>query len=86
MGSFTGTQRERDTRRIATSLKAGGEPLRAGLRDAGATLDRAGFEVIDDEVVELLSPRYGLPLSARVYPARILTATRRRSVYSGSIS
>ena len=74
---FKGTQLERSTQTIAKNLQDGGEPLRSGLPDARGTLAQAGFEVIDDEAIELLPPRYGLPAATRVYPAKILTATRR---------
>jgi methyltransferase (TIGR00027 family) len=70
-GSF-----ENSTKTISSNLSDGGEPLRSGLKDVKATLDSAGFEVLDDEVVELLPPRYGLALRPRKYPARIFTAVR----------
>jgi methyltransferase (TIGR00027 family) len=65
------------TKPLAGRLRDGGEPLRHGLRDVHGTLDGAGFDVVDDEAIELLAPRYGRPLRPRVYPARILTAVRR---------
>lgn len=74
---FKGTQLERGTATIAKNLQDGGEPLRGGLTDARATLNRAGFEIVDDEAIELLPPRYGLAVGERHYPARIFTAVRR---------
>jgi methyltransferase (TIGR00027 family) len=65
------------TKKISAQLSNGGEPLKAGLRDAAGTLDRFGFDVIDDEAVEDLRPRYGLDARKRFYPARIFTASRR---------
>lgn len=77
MGWFKGAEFEASTRSIARSLRAGGEPLRAGLPDVRATLDRNDFDVVDDEAVESLRPRYGLEPGDRFYPARMLTAVRR---------
>jgi methyltransferase (TIGR00027 family) len=77
MAWFKGTKLERSTETIAKNLQAGGEPLRAGLPDARGTLNRAGFEIIDDEAIESLRPRYGLTAIERHYPARIFTAVRR---------
>ncbi len=74
---FKGTQLERGTATIAKNLQDGGEPLRGGLTDARATLNGAGFEIVDDEAIELLPPRYGLAVGERHYPARIFTAVRR---------
>lgn len=74
---FKGTRLERGTATIAKNLQDGGEPLRGGLTDARATLNRAGFEIVDDEAIELLPPRYGLAVGERHYPARIFTAVRR---------
>lgn len=74
---FKGTQLERGTATIAKNLQDGGEPLKGGLTDARATLNRAGFEIVDDEAIELLPPRYGLAVGERHYPARIFTAVRR---------
>jgi methyltransferase (TIGR00027 family) len=62
---------------IATSLRNGGEPLRNGLSDVMGTLEAAGFDVLDDVVVEELGPRFGMAPFDRVYPARILHARRR---------
>lgn len=77
MGWFRGATFESATKSIAQSLRAGGEPLRAGLPDVRATLDRHGFDVADDDAIEALRPRYGLEPGERFYPARILTAVRR---------
>jgi len=76
MNWFRGGEFERSTAGIKERLGDGGEPLRAGLPDAHGTLQRAGFTVIDDEAVELLPPRYGLPARQRFYPARMFTAVR----------
>jgi methyltransferase (TIGR00027 family) len=62
---------------MAAQLGDGGEPLRSGLSDMRSTLDAAGFEVVDDELIELLSPRYGQPIGIRQYHSRIVTARRR---------
>lgn len=77
MAWFRGGAFERSTEAISRQLRAGGEPLRAGLADIHATLDTHGFDILDDEAVELLRPRYGLEAGKRHYPARILTAVRR---------
>jgi methyltransferase (TIGR00027 family) len=77
MAWFKGASFERSTAAIAERLRAGGEPLRAGLPDVHGTLDRHGFDVIDDEATEELRPRYGLAPAARYYPARLFTAVRR---------
>jgi methyltransferase (TIGR00027 family) len=77
MAWFKGSHFERTTTTIAKSLEDGGEPLKAGLPDIHATLDRYGFDVLDDEATEALRPRYGLAPRARVYPARMITASRR---------
>jgi methyltransferase (TIGR00027 family) len=69
---------ERSSAKIARQLRSGGEPLRTGLADVRGTLDRAGFDVVDDEAVEELAPRYGRPSRDRVYPARIFTARKGR--------
>ncbi|MCU1343936.1 MAG: Methyl transferase, putative, family protein [Acidimicrobiia bacterium] len=76
ISSFAGEFKAR-TRSISSDLGEGGEPLRSGLHDVKGTLGAAGFDVIDDEAVELLPPRYGEPLKPRKYPARIFTAVRR---------
>jgi methyltransferase (TIGR00027 family) len=76
MAWFKGADFERSTSAINEKLREGGEPLRGGLRDARGTLDRCGFEVVDDEALELLRPRYGLPPRERHYPARVFTAVR----------
>lgn len=83
MAWFKGTDFERSTETISANLAEGGEPLRAGLRDMYGTLDRHGFEVLDDEAVELLRPRYGLEPRTRHYPARMITAHRRASSPAG---
>ena len=77
MAWFRGSDFERSTSNISRRLDDGGEPLRAGLADARATLDRNGFDVVDDEAIELLRPRYGLEPGPRHYPARMVTAVRR---------
>ena len=77
MAWFKGAPFERSTAGIAARLRDGGEPLRAGLPDAHATLGRHGFDVIDDQATEELRPRYGLDPCARHYPARMFTAVRR---------
>lgn len=77
MKSFRGSELERAADGLKERLVNGGERLRGGLPDAHGTLDRAGFDVVDDEIVELLPPRYGLPLGPRAYPGRIFTAVRR---------
>ncbi len=77
MAWFKGSDFERATKTISTQLRDGGEPLRAGLRDVHGTLDRYCFDLVDDEAIELLRPRYGLSARQRVYPARMVTAVRR---------
>jgi methyltransferase (TIGR00027 family) len=62
---------------VEAVLAEGGEPLRAGLRDAAASLAAAGFDVLDDEAIEWLAPRYGLPPVERYYPGRIFHACIR---------
>ena len=64
------------TKTISTNLRDGGEPLKSGLHDVKATLAGAGFEMVDDEAVELLAPRYGRPAKPRFYPARVFTAVK----------
>jgi methyltransferase (TIGR00027 family) len=66
-----------ETKAMSKHLGDGGEPLLSGLSDMHGTLTRAGFDVVDDEVIELLSPRYGCPVGTRHYPSRIFTAHRR---------
>jgi methyltransferase (TIGR00027 family) len=61
---------------IETLLKDGGEPLRAGLHDAAASLAAAGFAMLDDEALDLLAPRYGMAPYERYYKARIFTAEK----------
>lgn len=65
------------TRGIAESLRAGGEGLRTGPRDFAGALAAHGFELVDDEAIEELAPRYGLAVGERHYPARIALARRR---------
>jgi methyltransferase (TIGR00027 family) len=77
MSWFKGSQFERNTSAISKNLSDGGEQLRAGIRDMGATLDRCGFDVLDDSATEDLRPRYGLPERQRFYPARLCTARKR---------
>ena len=77
MAWFRGADYERSTKTVADALRDGGEPLRGGLRDVRGALDRAGFDVIDDEAVELLPPRYGLAVLPRHYPSRLFIAERR---------
>jgi len=77
MAWFKGSQFEQSTRTISKNVGDGGEPLQAGLPDMHATLERHGFEVLDDEATEDLRPRYGLAPRQRVYPARMITARRR---------
>jgi methyltransferase (TIGR00027 family) len=77
MSWFRGSGFERATSKIADDLSRGGEPLRAGLRDAHGTLDRYGFDVTDDEPTEELRSRYGLAPLPRHYPTRMITAVRR---------
>lgn len=77
MSWFAGSTFERATAAIASRLRDGGEPLRSGIRDMHGTLDRAGFDVIDDVATEDLRPRYGLDPCDRHYPARMVTAQRR---------
>jgi methyltransferase (TIGR00027 family) len=77
MAWFKGSNFERSTSAISKRLSDGGEPLRAGIRDVRATLDRVDLDLVDDEAVEDLRPRYGLAPRERVYPARIFTAVRR---------
>ena len=74
---FKGGDFERPTGAISKRLRDGGEPLRDGLPDIHGTLDRHGFDVIDDEALELLPPRYGLEPRERHYPARMVTTVRR---------
>jgi methyltransferase (TIGR00027 family) len=64
-------------RAASRQLNAGGEPLRSGIHDLRATLRRSGFDLVDDEAIELLRPRYGLAVTERRYPSRIFTALRR---------
>ncbi|MDO8361956.1 MAG: SAM-dependent methyltransferase [Actinomycetota bacterium] len=77
MAWFRGADFERSTQQVSQQLSEGGEPLRAGLPDAHGTLRAAGFDVVDDEAVELLSARYGATSHPRHYPARMFTAVRR---------
>jgi methyltransferase (TIGR00027 family) len=77
MSWFKGSDYERATESISRDLRRGGEPLKAGLRDMHATLDRYGFDVLDDEATEDLRPRYGLAALPRHYPTRMVTAQRR---------
>ena len=77
MAWYKGGAFERSTGGIVDRLRAGGEPLRGGLANIHATLDLHGFDVGDDEAVELLRSRYGLAMRERCYPARMLTAVRR---------
>ncbi|CAB4365767.1 MAG: SAM-dependent methyltransferase [Actinobacteria bacterium] len=77
MNFFRDTQFERTATDLKQRLVQGGERLRGGLPDALGSLDRAGFDVIDDEAAELLPPRYGLPLAPRCYAGRLFTAVRR---------
>jgi hypothetical protein len=77
--SYRGTFVE-STKSIAGRLRDNGEPLRHGLPDVRGTLDGAGFDVIDDEAIELLPPRYGRPVPERVYPARISPQCARSRV------
>jgi methyltransferase (TIGR00027 family) len=84
MAWFKGSQFERTTTTIAKNLEAGGEPLKAGLPDIHATLDRHDLDVLDDEATEDLRPRYGLAPRERVYPARMITASRRGGSPAGS--
>lgn len=77
MSWIRGTDFERTTQSISTDLRRGGEPLKAGVRDMHATLERYGFDVIDDEATEDLRPRYGLQPLPRHYPTRMITARRR---------
>jgi methyltransferase (TIGR00027 family) len=77
MAWFKGSHFERTTTSIAKNLEDGGEPLKGGLRNIHATLERNGFNVLDDEATEDLRPRYGLAPRERVYPARMITASRR---------
>jgi methyltransferase (TIGR00027 family) len=67
----------RETEAMSVQLGGGGEPLLSGLSDTRSTLEAAGFEVVDDELIELLSPRYGHPVGSRHYQSRIFTAARR---------
>jgi len=64
------------TRPLARMLGGGGERLRSGLTNVKRSLSAAGFEVIDDEAVELLAIRYTTPARPRFYPSRIFTARR----------
>jgi len=66
------------TETLKANLRTGGEPLKSGLHDVKATLSANGFDMIDDEAVELLPPRYGRPTKPRFYPARIFTAVKAR--------
>ena len=66
------------TKSVAKRLSSGGEPLRSGLTDFDATFGAAGFDPVDDEAIEELAARYGLPSQPRVYPSRIATLERRR--------
>jgi methyltransferase (TIGR00027 family) len=77
MAWFKDSGFERATATISANLRDGGEPLRAGLADMHATLDRSGFDVLDDEATEALRPRYGLDPVDRVYPARMVLAEKR---------
>ncbi len=77
MSWFAGSTFERATAVIASRLRDDGEPLRSGIRDMHGTLDRTGFDVIDDVATEDLRPRYGLDPCDRHYPARMVTAQRR---------
>ena len=77
MAWFKGGAFERSTGEIGDRLRAGGEPLRGGLANMHATLNVHGFDIVDDEAVELLRTRYGLAMRERCYPARLLTAVRR---------
>jgi len=77
MSWFKGSDYERATESISRDLRRGGEPLKSGLRDMYATLDRYGFDVLDDEATENLRPRYGLAALPRHYPTRMVTAQRR---------
>jgi methyltransferase (TIGR00027 family) len=77
MAWFRGSDFQRATSDITRQLGDGGEPLRAGLPDAHRTLDRYGFDVVDDEAIELLRPRYGLEPGPRCYPSRMVTAALR---------
>ncbi len=69
---------------VEAVLADGGEPLRAGLRDAAASLAAAGFDVLDDEAIEWLAPRYGHPPVERFYPGRIFHARIRSVDFSAS--
>jgi methyltransferase (TIGR00027 family) len=83
MAWFKGASFERSTASISQRLRDGGEPLRGGLPDVHGTLDRLGFDIVDDVATEDLRPRYGLPPLARHYPARMFTAARRASLPAG---
>jgi methyltransferase (TIGR00027 family) len=83
MAWFKGASFERSTASISQRLREGGEPLRVGLPDAHATLDRNGFDVVDYVATEDLRPRYGLAPVARHYPARMFIAARRASSPEG---
>jgi methyltransferase (TIGR00027 family) len=65
------------TKSVAGVLERGGERLRGGIENMRGALDQAGFDVIDDEAIELLPSRYGATEHPRHYPARILTARKR---------
>ncbi|HEV8296379.1 MAG TPA: class I SAM-dependent methyltransferase [Acidimicrobiales bacterium] len=59
-------------------LRGGGDVLRSGFADIRVSLERQGFDVVDDEAIDLLAARYGVDAAPkRIYPARILTACRR---------
>jgi len=67
------------TRPLARALGDGGERLQSGLTNVKRSLSAAGFEMIDDEAVELLASRYAMPVRPRFYPSRIFTARRVES-------
>jgi methyltransferase (TIGR00027 family) len=83
MGWFKSGEFERTTAPISARLAGGGERLRPGLPDVRGSLDRHGFDVIDDVATEELRSRYGLDPRPRHYPARLLTAVKRETPQAG---